>query len=140
MPTRLTETEFNAFLDSHPGWIVLSSIGADGYPHTVPLGYFRHGDAIISGVRDGTTKVRNIEANPKVSLMVESGSTMADIKGAMIQGEARIHRDPQKVLEFMRLGAGKRGVPEAELPTAPRPGAVYIEVRPVRRISWDYGR
>jgi len=136
----MTEAEFNAFLDSRPGWIVLSTIDSDGFPHSVPLGYFRHGDAIISGVRDGTTKVRNIEANPKVSLMVESGSTMADIKGAMIQGEARVHRDPEKVLELMRLGAAKRGVPEAELPTEPRPGAVYIEVRPVRRISWDYSR
>ena len=140
MPTRMTEAEFNTFLDSRPGWIVLSTIDSDGFPHSVPLGYFRHGDAIISGVRDGTTKVRNIEANPKVSLMVESGSTMADIKGAMMQGEARVHRDPEKVLELMRLAAGKRGVPEADLPTEPRPGAVYIEVRPVRRISWDYGR
>jgi nitroimidazol reductase NimA-like FMN-containing flavoprotein (pyridoxamine 5'-phosphate oxidase superfamily) len=140
MPTRLTGAEIDAFLDSHPGWIILSTVGADGFPHSVPLGYFRHGEVIFCGVRDGTTKVRNIEANPKVSLMVESGSTMADIKGAMIQGEARVHREPGKVLELMRLAAGKRGVPESELPTQPRPGAVYIEVRAVRRISWDYGR
>ena len=71
--------------------------------------------------------------------MVESGSTMADIKGAMIQGTARIHRDPDAVLRCMRLAATLRGVPEAELPTEARPGAVYIEVNPERRISWDYG-
>jgi nitroimidazol reductase NimA-like FMN-containing flavoprotein (pyridoxamine 5'-phosphate oxidase superfamily) len=140
MPARLTQQEFDAFLDSRPGWIVLTTIGPDGYPHSVPLGYFRHGDAVFSGVRDGTTKVRNIEANPKVSLLVESGSTMKDIKGAMIQGEARVHRDPEKVLELMRIAARKRGVADAELPTEPRPGAAYIEVRPVKRISWDYGR
>ena len=139
MPARLSTEEFETFLDSKPGWIVLSTIGSDGFPHTVPLGYFRHEDAVYCGVRDNTTKVRNIEANPKVALMVESGSTMADIKGAMIQGEARIHRDPQKVLALMRIGAAHRGVPETELPTEPREGAVYIEVRPVNRISWDYG-
>lgn len=139
MPRALSLDEFNAFLDSKPGWIVLSSIGPDGFPHSVPLGYFRDGDTIYSGVRDGTTKVRNIEGNPKVSLVVESGSTMADLKGAMIQGLARIHREPEAVLRCMRLAASKRGVPEAELPTEARPGAVYIEVTPERRISWQYG-
>ena len=140
MPTRLTEVEFNAFLDSRPGWIVLSTIGPDGFPHSVPLGYFREGEAVYCGVRDGTTKVRNIDANPKVSLLVESGSTMLDLKGAMIQGEARVHRDPVRVLDLMRLAATKRGVAAANLPREPRPGAAYIEVRPIRRISWDYGR
>jgi len=140
MPARLSNDDFNAFLDSRPGWIVLSTVGADGFPHSVPLGYFRDGERIYCGVRDGTSKIRNIEANPKVSLLVESGSTMSDIKGAMIQGEARVHREPGKVLELMRLAARRRGVPAEELPTAPRPGAAYIEVRPVRRISWDYGR
>ena len=140
MPARLTEEQFNAFLDSRPGWIVLSTIGPDGFPHSVPLGYFREGDTIYCGVRDGTTKVRNIDANPKVSLLVESGSTMSDLKGAMVQGEARVHRDPERVLALMRLAATRRGVAAADLPSEPRPGAAYIEVRPIRRISWDYGR
>ena len=37
---------FNDFLDSKPGWIVLTTIAPDGYPHSVPLGYFRDGDHI----------------------------------------------------------------------------------------------
>lgn len=48
--------------------------------------------------------------------MIESGRTMADIKGAKA-----------------------RGVPEAERPSEARPGVAFIEVEPVRRISWDYG-
>lgn len=139
MPARMSVDEFNEFLDSKPGWIVLTSIGADGFPHSVPLGYFRDGDSVFLGCRDGTRKLKNIDANPKVSLMVESGSTMADIKGAMVQGEAVVHREPGKVLECMRLAASLRGVAEAELPTEARPGAAYIEVRVVNRISWDYG-
>ena len=94
MPARMNREEFDAFLDSRPGWILLSTVDADGYPHSVPLGYFRHGEEIVCGVRDGTRKIRNIEANPKVSLLVESGSTMKDIRGAMVQGQARIVRAP----------------------------------------------
>jgi len=40
----------------------------------------------------------------------------------------------------MRLAASLRGVPDAELPTEPRPTTAYIEVSPVKRISWDYGQ
>jgi len=138
MPRSMDHDTFNAFLDSKPGWIVLTSIGPDGFPHSVPLGYFRDGDSVYCGVRDGTRKIRNIEGNPQVALMLESGSTMADIKGVMIQGNATVHRDPDTVLRLMRLAASLRGVPDAELPTEPRSTTVYIEVTPVKRIAWDY--
>jgi len=85
MPGSMDHDSFYAYLDSKPGWIVLTSIGPDGFPHSVPLGYFRDGDTVYCGVRDGTRKIRNVEGNPQVSLLVESGSTMADIKGAMIR-------------------------------------------------------
>ncbi|MEM9200925.1 MAG: pyridoxamine 5'-phosphate oxidase family protein [Actinomycetota bacterium] len=140
MPGSMETDEFNDFLDSRPGWVILSTITPDGYPHSVPLGYFRDGDRVYLGCRDHTTKIRNIEQNPKVSLVVESGSTMGDIKGAMIQGTATVRRDPASVLELMRKGAARRGVAEADLPTEARPGSAYIDVEIDRRISWDYGR
>ena len=139
MPEPLDDESIDAFLDSKPGWIVLSTITDDGYPHSVPLGYFRDGEQIYCGCVDGTVKIRNIERNPKVSLMIESGSTMGDIKGVMIQGTAEVHRDEETVLALMRKAASRRGVPDEELPTAPRPGSAYIGVNVERRISWDYG-
>ena len=139
MAESLDAEAFNGFLDSKPGWIVLTTIAPDGYPHSVPLGYFRDGDHIYCGCVDHTTKIRNIEQNPKVSLVIESGSTMSDIKGAMIQGTAIVRRDPASVLEIMRKAAAARGVAQADLPTEPRPGSAYIDVAIERRISWDYG-
>jgi nitroimidazol reductase NimA-like FMN-containing flavoprotein (pyridoxamine 5'-phosphate oxidase superfamily) len=139
MPRKLSDDEVAAYLDSRPGWAVLSTIDADGFPHSVPLGYFRLDRDIVLGVRDGTRKVANIEANPNVSIMLEDGSTMADIRGVMIQGRARIVRESDEALELARAGARARGVPESEWPTAPRPGAAYIRVTPVRTLSWDYG-
>ena len=140
MPVPLSRDELHAFLDAKPGWIVLSTIGADGFPHSVPLGYFRLGDDVYMGCRAGTQKVKNIERNPKVSLTLESGSTMADIKGAMIQGHATLCHEPDEVLRLMREAARQRGASEDQLPQAPRPGAVYIRVAPHRVISWDYSR
>lgn len=139
MPRKLTDEEIEVYLDSRPGWAVLSTIDSDGFPHSVPLGYFRLGRDIVMGVRDGTRKVANVESNPNVSVMLEDGSTMSDIRGVMLQGRARIVRESDEALELAREGARARGVPESEWPTAPRPGAAYIRMTPVRTLSWDYG-
>lgn len=139
MPRKLTDDEVAAYLDSRPGWAILSTIDEDGFPHSVPLGYFRLGRDIIMGVRDRTRKIANVERNPNVSVLLEDGSTMADIRGVMVQGHARIIRESSEALELAREGARARGVPESEWPTAPRPGAAYIRVTPVRTLSWDYG-
>src|SRR6185312_17180043 len=100
MPRKLSDEEIEAFLDSRPGWAMLSTIDSDGLPHTVPLGYFRLGRDIVMGVRDGTHKVANVERNPKVSVMLEDGSSMADIRGVMVQGHARIVREQAEALEL----------------------------------------
>lgn len=139
MPRKLSDEQIEAYLDSRPGWAILSTIDNDGFPHSVPLGYFRLGRDIIMGVRDGTRKVANVEGNPNVSVLLEDGSSMADIRGVMFQGHARIVREENEALELARAGARARGVPEPELPTAPRPGAAYIRMTPVRTLSWDYG-
>jgi nitroimidazol reductase NimA-like FMN-containing flavoprotein (pyridoxamine 5'-phosphate oxidase superfamily) len=140
MAVRLTDEEVQAFLDAKPGWIVLSTIGPNGYPHSVPIGYFRLDDDIYLGCRDGTQKVKNIARNPKVSLTLESGSTMQDIKGVLIQGDATVYTDPENVLRLSREAARLRGVAEAAWPQEPRPGVAYIQVTPRRVISWDYSR
>lgn len=138
MPRKLTDEEVAAYLDSRPGWAVLSTIDEDGFPHSVPLGYFRLGRDVVMGVRDGTRKIANVERNPNVSVLLEDGSSMADIRGVMLQGKARVVREADEALQLAREGARARGVPESEWPTAPRPGTAYIRMTPVRTLSWDY--
>jgi nitroimidazol reductase NimA-like FMN-containing flavoprotein (pyridoxamine 5'-phosphate oxidase superfamily) len=138
MPRQLSDEQIEAYLDSRPGWAILSTIDTDGFPHSVPLGYFRLGRDIVMGVRDGTRKVANVEGNPNVSVLLEDGSSMADIRGVMFQGHARIVRERSEALQIAREGARARGVPESEWPTEPRPGAAYIRMTPVRTLSWDY--
>lgn len=138
MPRKLSTEQIEAYLDSRPGWAILSTVDDDGFPHSVPLGYFRLGRDIVMGVRDETHKVANVESNPHVSVLLEDGSSMADIRGVMLQGRARIVRDHSEALELAREGARARGVPESEWPTEPRPGAAYIRMTPVRTRSWDY--
>src|SRR5690606_5369779 len=109
-------------------------------PHTVPIGYLREGSAIYMGCRHPTQKTRNVERNGKVSLMLEAGSTMADIKGLIIQGDATVVTEPAELLRLQRETARSRGAAEADLPTEPRPGSAYIRVEPRNYITWDYAK
>jgi nitroimidazol reductase NimA-like FMN-containing flavoprotein (pyridoxamine 5'-phosphate oxidase superfamily) len=140
MPAKLTKEEAHEFLDSHPGWLILTTIGPDGYPHTVPIGYFRLGDEVYAGGRSTTQRAMNVERNSKVSALIESGDSMQNIKGLLIQGDADLVTDPAETLELMRGAAKHRGTPEDQLPTEPRPGVAYIRITPKNYISWDYSR
>ena len=90
MPRQMTKDEVHAYLDSKPGWMVLTTVDRDGFPHSVPLGYFRRGDEILLGTVKKTRKTWNAKRNPKVSLLVESGDRMSNLKGVMIQGHATV--------------------------------------------------
>jgi|TARA_A100000164_G_scaffold259087_1_gene231068 general stress protein 26 len=139
MQRAMSETELEQFIDSKPGWIILTTIGADGFPHSVPLGYFRDGTKIYLGCKDHTQKIRNVERNPKVSLCLESGSTMSDIKGVLLRGTATIVREPEERLSLHQLAARQRGVPEDNLPQSVSEGAAYIKVADYTVTSWNYG-
>ena len=136
MPTALSKEEAYEFLDSHPGWLIFSTVGKNGYPHSVPVSYFRLGDEIYVNARFRTQRAKNAERNHRVSALVETGRTMQDIKGLMIQGEAEMISQPEEVLPLMREAARTRGIPEERLPTEPMPDMAFIRIKPRRFISW----
>ena len=135
----MTDPEIWDYINSRPGWIALSTIGNDGFPHTIPIGYFVSDGEIFIGCIDRTQKVKNIERNPNISLMLESGTTMDDIKGVLIKATANIIRRDEDRVHVRRLAALQRGVAESDLPTTARPGSVYIQATPTKIISWNYG-
>ena len=138
MPRRMPEKEALAFIDSAPGWAILSSIGLDGYPHSIPIGWFRVDKKIYMGCLDKTQKVKNIERNPKISVCIESGTTMRDIKGVLLRGNASIIRVPEDRLALSILAAKSRGVEEKDLPKEASQNGVYIELSNFKITSWDY--
>lgn len=86
MPAALTKEEAHAYIDSRPGWITLTTIGRDGMPHSIPIGYFRVGDDVYVGGRAGTQKIKNVERNPNVSVdapvrRIDAGHQRADDPG-----------------------------------------------------------
>lgn len=131
----MTRDEVYAWLDGGAGWARLATIGRDGYPHVVPLGYFRDGDDIILNMRG--QREANVRRNPRVCIVFDAGTQMSDLKGVVIQGDATLVEDPEERLELTRAAARARGVPEAELPTEARPGRTFARVTPRKIASWD---
>ncbi|MBI3927937.1 MAG: pyridoxamine 5'-phosphate oxidase family protein [Armatimonadetes bacterium] len=124
-----------AFLESEPDWMVLSTLGRDGSAHSVPLGYFVQNSHIYMGCRDRTQKVRNIERDSRVTLLLASSRGSAVNRGLMLRGEADILREPDMLLPLLEQAARKRGHPRAADDPIP-PGIAYIRVRPTRVIRW----
>jgi PPOX class probable F420-dependent enzyme len=133
----MTKAEAYEFLDSQPGWIVLSTIDRDGYPHAVPLSYFHDGDAIYMAAGARRQRRANVLRTPRVSLLLETGTEMAELRGLVIQGDATVVEDADEVLPLSRESARRRGTPEDQLPTEVRPGSAWIRVIPRRMRSWD---
>ncbi|MGK2964142.1 MAG: pyridoxamine 5'-phosphate oxidase family protein, partial [Tepidiformaceae bacterium] len=103
---RLNE-EGEAFIKSQTTG-ALVTIGADGYPHATPLGFYRVGDDLYMSGRRRTQRVVNIERNPKVCFLVEAGSKMSDYRGLIIRGDAEVISDDAEKLRVARAGAQQR--------------------------------
>jgi len=92
----LTAEELLAFLEEERT-LVIATIGRDGFPHLMPLWYV---------VRDGlpwcwtyakSQKIRNLERDPRCTLLLEAGEAYHELRGVMFKAHATIHRDVETV-------------------------------------------
>lgn len=139
----MTDAEQAAFLrEGHT--LEVASIGARGYPHQVAMWY-----ALIDGVVHFTTyahsqKVQNLRRNPKVSVMLETGTAYSELRGLVIEGDAEIiEGDTELAARVMMISGSRRpaeppaGPPSEQTLRAVAKRAV-IRVNPVHVYSWDH--
>lgn len=131
----MTRDEIYAYLDNGPRWGRLATIGRDGYPHLVPLGYFRVGDHVYVNMRG--QRLVNARRTPKASFCIDEGEGMRELKGVVIEGDTELVEDQAQVVELQREAARKRGTPEDQLPTENRGGRPLLKITPRKIASWD---
>ncbi|MDX1649788.1 MAG: TIGR03618 family F420-dependent PPOX class oxidoreductase [Myxococcota bacterium] len=144
---RMTDEEVQRFLEDSKT-IILNSIGPDGVPHPMPMWYGVEDDgAIVMTTFAKSQKVRNLERDARVSLLVEAGEQYDQLRGVVFYGKAELIRDTEAVLDVLsrvtgRMGGGAAGdAPPEALRDALRKTAekrVAIRVRPERVVSWDH--
>ena len=125
--------------------VVCTTNGPRGWPHSMPLWYtVRDGD-IWAWTFAKSQKVRNLERDPRCTLLVEAGVEYGELRGIQIEAEAELIRDPEQVYGFgadltIRYAEGIdkiEGDAAAGL-RAQAPKRVTIHFRPVRTATWDH--
>ena len=149
MPSRraqieLTPAERGELIDA--GRVVaVASIGSRGWPHVMPLWYVPRDGEIWIWTYAKSQKVKNLERDPRATLLIETGHEYGELRGAMIEAEAEIHRDFETVIGFaeeltLRYAEGissVEGDAKAAL-EAQAPKRVAIRFKPVRVATWDH--
>jgi PPOX class probable F420-dependent enzyme len=114
----------------------LATVSADGQPHLVPVCHVLVNGKIYLGSGDDGAKVRNIKANPRVTVTVDLYSDhWASLKGVMVQGRAKlIERGPA----FMRARRKLyEKYPQYAKDAAISPSdSVVVEVTPTHVFAW----
>ena len=116
----------------------VATVSADGVPHAVPVCHVLAGQKLYVASGDDATKIRNLKANPRITVTVDEYSDHWDgLKGVMIQGHARlIARGPEFTRARARLYAKYPQYPkEAAIATS---DSVIIEVTPTRVFTWGF--
>ncbi len=124
---------------------VVSSNGARGWPHSMPLWYVPRDGEVWIWTYGKSQKVRNLERDPRATLLIETGHEYSELRGAQIEAEAVIHRDFETVIGFaeeltVRYAEGissVEGDAKAAL-EAQAPKRVAIQFKPQRTASWDH--
>ncbi len=133
MPSRretiaMTPTELSAYL-AEQRRIILITNGANGLPHPVPMNYGvdEQGRIVIVTFRK-SQKVKNLERDPRATLLVESGETYGELKSAILYCDTEIITDVEVIaanMVLIRASMVKR---------------VVLRFTPFRVVSWDHGK
>jgi len=141
---RMSDGEMRELLDSERV-VIATSNGPRGWPHAMPLWYVPREGEVWIWTYAKSQKVRNLERDPRATLLIETGHEYTDLRGVMIEAEAVLHRDFETVVGFaeeltLRYAQGissVEGDAKAAL-EAQAPKRVAIQFRPRRTATWDH--
>jgi PPOX class probable F420-dependent enzyme len=141
----LSPEEQRHYLDSSHT-MVLGTNGPKGHPQLTAMWYVNDGlDTIWMTTFAKSQKTKNLERDPRVTLLVESGRTYPELKGLMLTAKVEIIRDVERVLDMLaRVNVKYNGLePSPELRNALRSQAskrVLLRITPTKTSSWDHSK
>ena len=101
----LSPDEIQAFLGAGHT-LQVATIGKDGYPHLAPMWFVLDDGKVVFRSFTKSQKIVNLQRNPKLTVLVETGLEYSELRGVMIKGDARLVTDRDYVLDiYGRLAA-----------------------------------
>jgi len=101
----MTSEEVTAFLDE-TAIVEVATIGRDGWPHLAPMWFVMEDDKIVFRSFTRSQKIVNLQRDPRLTVLAETGDAYEELRGVMIKAEATLIEDPAYVLAiYGRLAA-----------------------------------
>lgn len=130
--------------------LTCATLGPNGRPHLMPLWYVPDGEAILCWTYASSQKTRNLERSPQATLQVESGVSYEELRGVMMECDAELIPELERV-QPIGLAIALRYAPgELTAETAPpelrefiaRQARKRVAIRftPTRVVSWDHAK
>jgi PPOX class probable F420-dependent enzyme len=119
---------------------VLCTVGLDGQPEGTPVWFDFAGDRVRILVHERSRKARNIRANPRVSLTVDT--RVSPYRGVVVRGMASLsgpNPELRRALAERYLGPGL-AARYLEKTRSLDASDVLITIVPTGRFSWDYSK
>jgi PPOX class probable F420-dependent enzyme len=133
-----------ALLDSERVAVV-TSIGPRGWPHAMPMWFVPDDDRMAIWTAAKSQMVRNLERDPRATVLIETGHEYSELRGVMIEAEAEIQRDLEDVFPLaeeltLRYADGIDSL-QGDAREALRAQAakrVAIRFAAIRTATWDH--
>lgn len=139
---RMTEDECREFIESQKS-LQVATIGRDGAPHLSTLWFAVVDGDIVFETYTRSQKIKNLERDPRITVLLEDGDQYDQLRGVMIQGRAELVSDPSGVhalaLEVMKRN--QPGIdPEMLSAAAERMASkrTAVRVKAEKVVSWDH--
>ena len=144
----MTPPEVDDFLErSRAG--VLTTMGPDGFPHSVAMWFVRDGDELLMWTYRKSQKARNATRDPRAAFLLESGDSYDSLAGVMVKGRLRSIESFDEIVAIGRRLYDRYTLPLTAMPYDEGPN-VEVERQAAKRIglalpldrvaSWDHSK
>jgi PPOX class probable F420-dependent enzyme len=141
----MSESEVADYLEASMK-VQVASIGPDGAPHLTTLFYVVDEGRIAFWTYASSQKIKNLERDPRISCLVETGTDYFELAGVSITGSAEIVRDKDRIRQIgtavthamsggVDLGDLGRDIVEKQVQKR-----VAVIVTPTKVASWDHSK
>ena len=140
----MTDDEIAAFIEEQKS-LQVATIERDGSVHLSTLWFAIVDGKFVFETYTKSQKIKNLERDPRITVLLEDGVTYETLRGVMIKGTARLITDHAEVhplaLEVMKRN--QPDIPEEMLAQAAEHMAAKrtaVVVEPEKTVSWDHGK
>ena len=143
---RMTDAEIDEFLAGRHSMSVATH-GPDGDIHLVAMWYGFTSDGLLAfETYAKSQKIRNLERNPSITVLVETGETYDQLRGVEIVGRGRVVTDDEGkreiaesvVARYWDFGDDQAAIDIAIAGLMNKRVGVVIE--PTKVVSWDHSK